>query len=176
MKTKILKSLLIALSFAFVVSAYPQDTSQREQKTTVEETSSLMVQKLHADVMLSTEQQALITELTVIYFQERQAVLDVLVEEQPSESDVIAEEQLSGLDVLTKDPSSPMGVRTKYLFSEEVIMELRAIEERYLTGIDQVLSSEQRGALTSKQAERESQAEQEAQETANARNQGQTDQ
>jgi len=40
------------------------------------EVASITVQKLHSDVILNTEQQAQVLELTVAYLNERQAILE----------------------------------------------------------------------------------------------------
>ena len=92
--------------------------------------AAVMVQKLHADATLNTEQQAEIAALTVEYFQERQAVLDV-----PK-----------------RDP-----------LSEEVIMLLQQMENRYQAEVNRLLSSEQRETVNVKREERKAEVLREAQ-------------
>ena len=141
MKTTILPTLLIAFAAAFAAPGFAQETEQRTK--TVEERAATVIEKLHAEVVLSTDRQAQATHLTVVYFQERQAVLDAADKESSS---------------------------------KEVMMQLKEIEDRYQTGIDQLLTVEQRETRAAKQEERKNSALQEAQAAAAARNQQQNNQ
>ena len=113
-------------------------------KTSIDyaETASVMVQKLHADVNLSSGQQTQIADLTVVYFQERQAVLDA------AEQEWLAEEAARQSEREADEVIYP------YSLTSEVIEQLGKIEDRYQAAINEVLSPEQRAAASAKREER----------------------
>jgi len=170
---KVLSALLIP---AVSVSLAWANDSIKTVNTPVDyaETVSITVQKLHSDVILDTEQQAQIAELTVAYFNERQAVLEA------AEKKWLAEEAIRQAKEKEKAKDAKEGQETVakvvYPFSLKrgVILQLQEIEDRHQAEIDQVLSAEQKEMRKAKLEERKNQAFQEAQEAANARNQAQS--
>jgi len=83
MKTKILKSLLIALSFVFVVSAYSQDTPQGEQKT-VEELATVETVTMSEllDYSLTPEQMEKLMEINLDFHTKKKEAKERRASEQ----------------------------------------------------------------------------------------------
>ena len=173
MTSKNRKVLSVLLISAVSVSLAWADDAVNTVNTPVDftESASITVQKLHSDVTLNTEQQAQVAELTVAYFNERQAVLEAAEQKWIAEEAIRqAKEKEKAKDAKEEQTT---GEKVVYPFSLKrgVILQLQEIEDRYQTEVDQVLSPEQRETRKSKLEERKNQAFQEAQEAANARNQ-----